>query len=312
MNTTPRVDTATYRRWRDYLEQSTGIALGEEKGYLIETRLAGLLERTGVADFAALLDLIRKDEQRYRQEVIDALTTHETTWFRDESPFAAVADHLLPAFARELAAGERQRLRFWCAACSTGQEPYSLAITLLEYAERHPEFPLDRVSLLATDISTRAVAHARAGVYTDLEISRGLSPQRRERFFDKVGNRWAIKPTVRRLVEYRPYNLMDDLSPLGTFDVIFCRYVAIYFAPPVKRRLLQALRDVLRPGGYLFLGTTESPASPRALDLLPEKLAGAPCFRAGEPTPAAAPEMKGMDPARIAADMARIRELLES
>jgi len=331
MSDVPILDAATYRRWCAYLEEATGIVLGDGKDYMITTRLAGLRERTGAADFAALLELVAAAGDRYRQEVVDALTTNETTWFRDRAPFTALRDHVLPGIGRQFAAGDRHNLRVWCAACSSGQEPYSLAMTVLEHAEAHPGFPLDRVAILATDISRRALAQARTGVYGSLEMSRGLTPTHRERFFDRVGDRWAIRPAVRKLVTYRSFNLLDDPAPLGSFDLIFCRYVAIYFDPEAKARLLRRLRGVLRPGGLLFLGATESLPRHRELALTPVRLAGATCYRAegadrpphdertnrgtsdrpreGKPTDGGTAD-DPMDPARIAAEMDRIRELL--
>lgn len=255
-----RVTPEAFRAIRDQVHTASGIWLGEDKAYLVETRLASILPAVGLADFDALrCALERPGAVALRRTVVEALTTGETSWFRDEHPFRAVVEAVLPGLH-----AEGRRFRFWSAACSTGQEPYSLAIAALEFyaalggAVRCRE----RLEIVGTDLSEGALEVAAAGVYDGLQTSRGLSPARRQRYFLPEGRAWRIAEEVRDLVRFQPVNLLQPLAHLGSFDVVFLRNVTIYFTESTKAAVLQAVTRCLRPGGYLFLGAAESFSPP--------------------------------------------------
>ncbi|KYN26058.1 chemotaxis protein CheR [Vibrio cidicii] len=181
------------------------------------------------------------------------MTTNETLWFRDTYPFTVLAEKLLP----EIAANKRP-IKIWSAASSSGQEPYSMAMTVLETQQRKPGM-LQSVSITATDISASMLDMCRAGIYDNLALGRGLSPERRRTFFEDTGDgRMKVKDNVKRLVNFRPQNLMDSYALLGKFDIIFCRNVLIYFSPDMKSKVLNQMANSLNPGGYLLLGASES------------------------------------------------------
>jgi chemotaxis protein methyltransferase CheR len=240
---------------REFMRQRAGNVLGPDKDYLIDSRLGILADQRGIRDLAALVGLLRTGgEDSLAQDVIDALTTHETSFFRDMNPFDALRDLGLPAL---MDARRRDRsLRVWCAACSTGQEPYSLAMLLREH---HPELLAWDVSILATDVSTHAVAYARDGSYGEAEMRRGLPESFRQAWFRPVdGGRWRIDDRIRRMVTFRVANLLDDPSELGPFDLILMRNVLIYFDETTRARILREVRRVLNPGGLLLLGGSEA------------------------------------------------------
>ncbi|GAK82902.1 chemotaxis protein methyltransferase CheR [Vibrio ponticus] len=243
-----------YRDFSRFLESQCGIVLGDSKQYLVRSRLSPLVVKFKLASISDLLrDVISGRNRELRIAAVDAMTTNETLWFRDGYPFTVLADKILP----ELAANKRP-IKIWSAASSSGQEPYSMAMTILETQQRKPGM-LPSVSITATDISTSMLDMCRAGVYDNLALGRGLSPERRRAFFEDAGDgRMKIKDTAKRLVNFRPQNLMDSYALLGKFDVIFCRNVLIYFSPEMKSKVLNQMANSLNPGGYLLLGASES------------------------------------------------------
>jgi len=248
-----------FRQLRAYIEKNCGIALGDEKTYLIESRLSGILVSSGSASFAELYAKAVGDRTlSLRDKIVDAMTTNETLWFRDEGPFTILDDLLLKDFEAMIVSGKKAKIRIWSAGCSTGQEPYSIAMTLCEYKRKHPSFPLDRVEILASDISPSVLFLAVSGRYDNLSISRGLPEMLRDRYFEFNGKIWILKDVVRKMVTFKKLNLQEDLRHLGPFDAVFCRYVIIYFSTEFKKRLLAQFADLLRPNGYLFLGGAES------------------------------------------------------
>lgn len=237
------------------VEQLCGIALDDSKMYLIRGRLRPLLEEFGFTDIDQLTrDAERPSQTQLRDRLVDALTTNETLFFRDRSPFDALRENILPEL-RKQSAVRRPRLRIWSAACSTGQEPYSIAMTLIDCL---PDLNQWDVSILATDISQDALQRARSGIYASHEIDRGLSHQVRDRFFTRHGDKWAIQPEIRRMVRFEVQNLHRPPVNPGPFDVIFCRNVAIYFKADLRKALFERLTSVLTPDGYLFVGCSES------------------------------------------------------
>ncbi|MEZ9083215.1 protein-glutamate O-methyltransferase [Vibrio harveyi] len=243
-----------YRDFSRFLESQCGIVLGDSKQYLVRSRLSPLVTKFKLASLSDLLrDVVTGRNRELRIAAVDAMTTNETLWFRDTYPFTVLADKLLP----EMAANKRP-IKIWSAASSSGQEPYSMAMTVLETQQRKPGL-LPNVSITATDISSSMLDMCRAGLYDNLALGRGLSPERRRTFFEDAGEgRMKVKDNVKRLVNFRPQNLMDSYALMGKFDIIFCRNVLIYFSPEMKSKVLNQMANSLNPGGYLLLGASES------------------------------------------------------
>jgi chemotaxis protein methyltransferase CheR len=234
-----------------------GILLDESKGYLIESRLAPLAQSVGCKSYSELVQRARiHNDKALINGIIDAITTNETLFFRDGSPFEALKHKALPELL-DVKAGSPfpKRVRVWSAACSTGQEPYSIAITLHDLI---PDIHAWDISILATDISDTAIRQASAGRYTAYEIERGMKAQALAQHFTNEGNYWKVKDEIRSLVSFQRRNLLEPFRDVGHFDVIFCRNVAIYFSPAARGSLFRRLADVLTPEGYLFVGSAES------------------------------------------------------
>lgn len=243
-----------YRDFSRFLESQCGIVLGDSKQYLVRSRLSPLVTKFKLASLSDLLrDVVTGRNRELRVAAVDAMTTNETLWFRDTYPFAVLADKLLP----EIAANKRP-IKIWSAASSSGQEAYSMAMTILETQARKPGM-LPNVSITATDISASMLDMCRTGAYDNLALGRGLSPERRRTFFEDAGDgRMKVNDNVKRMVNFRPQNLMDSYALLGKFDIIFCRNVLIYFSPDMKSKVLNQMANSLNPGGYLLLGASES------------------------------------------------------
>jgi len=237
-----------------FLAERSGLALGPDKTYLVESRLQPIARREGLASLEALLAAIRqRPTGDLARDVLEAMTTNETSFFRDRTPFDQIRDIVLPA----LVAARRQtrRLSIWCAAASTGQEPYSLAMVLKEMG---PELGGCSVEIVATDLNNQVLERARRGVYSQFEVQRGVPSKLLLKYFRQVGTDWEIDPALRAMVRFRPLNLLADFSALGRFDLVLCRNVLIYFDQPTKVRVLQRMAGVTAPDGYLMLGSTES------------------------------------------------------
>lgn len=261
----PALSTANldFEQFRVFLEKACGILLGENKQYLVSSRLNKLMEQNGIKSLGELVQRIQAQPRGgLREQVVDAMTTNETLWFRDTYPFEVMKNKVIPEM---LKASPGQRLRVWSAACSSGQEPYSLSMTFDEFERSNPGQLRMGAQIVATDLSPSMLANCKSGEYDSLAIGRGLSPERLQRFFDsQPGSRWAVKAPIRQRVEFRPFNLLDSYAVLGKFDVVFCRNVLIYFSAEVKKDILKRIHGTLKPGGYLFLGASE------ALNGLPE------------------------------------------
>ena len=244
-----------------YVAEACCIHLGEEKGYLFEARLGSIIAQSGAANVADFVRLARTDPtHRLRDRIVDAMTTHETYWFRDERPWASLRTTLLPALAAQLVSSGRLRIRILCAACSTGQEPYSLAMlidTLFAEGKLGGVRP-EQFEIIGTDVSAGTLMLANNGRYNQIEIVRGLAEHWRQRYFTANGPIWTISEPIRKRVAFKKHNLQDDLKPFGQFDLILCRNVAIYFKADFKARLFERLAAALLPGGHLLLGGSES------------------------------------------------------
>ncbi len=250
------IDARDYAEFARFLSECCGLVLGENRQYLVSSRLSRLLDEFGYKKVEELLRALRQSASpTLKSRVIDAMTTNETSWFRDVFPFEILRQVVLP----ELAAKQKP-IRVWSAACSSGQEPYSIAMVVAEWEATFPP-KTTPVGILATDLSESVLAEARAGIYDGLSIVRGLSPERRQKFFDTVANGHKIKPDIQRRVRFQKLNLMESYAALGKFDIVFCRNVLIYFSAETKRRIFDGIARQLEPGGYLFVGASEAVGS---------------------------------------------------
>ncbi len=244
-----------FELFRELIKKYSGITLGDAKSYLVESRLRPLLKASGSATYKEFYQKTLDRKSGWLEKIIDAMTTNETLWFRDRSPFIILDEVILPELLKSV---KTRKIRFWSAGCSTGQEPYSIAITIFEYCKKHPEATPSRFEILGTDISPSALFTAIAGRYEGLSISRGMDQSLLTRYFDKDGRTYEIKKEVKALVKFKQLNLQDSFALLGRFDVIFCRNVAIYFSDDFKRKLFKKFHQALYPHGYFFLGSAEN------------------------------------------------------
>lgn len=229
----------------------SGLVLGPDKGYLVESRLAPVARQEGFESLDALVASLRTQrDETLMWAVTDALMINETMFFRDKTPFAQFKDDILPALTRS-----RSTVRIWSAACSTGQEPYSLAMLL---DELRPEYPKLKLDICASDISERVLQKAQTGVYSKFEVQRGLPIGRLIRHFEPVEDAWRIKSGLRQAVRWRTFNLLDDPRTLGVFDVVLCCNVLAWFDAPTRKRVLEQIAAVTAPDGFLLLGAAET------------------------------------------------------
>ncbi|WP_158770792.1 protein-glutamate O-methyltransferase CheR [Paraglaciecola sp. L1A13] len=250
------LDDHEYALFCRFLEHRCGIVLGENKQYLVRSRLSPLL---GKFNQKSLSDLIKRTLANHDvtliNAVVNAMTTNETLWFRDSYPFDILQQTLLPQLAKS-----GKKIRIWSAACSSGQEAYSIAMSVFEYQTRNPGALAGGVEIIATDISSEMLSLAEAGQYDNLSLSRGLSSERKARFFDtsSEGNCSVIKQNIRNMVSFKPINLLMPYTNPTRYDVVFCRNVLIYFSATSKVSILQKLAACLQPQGALFVGASES------------------------------------------------------
>ena len=244
-----------YEQFRAFLEKACGIVLGDSKQYLVTSRLAPVLADNKIENLQELIRRMQQVSQRaLREAVVDAMTTNETLWFRDVHPFNILRDRLLP----ELQRSGTGPLRIWSAACSSGQEPYSISMTVEEYRAANMGMLRRPVEIVATDLSRQMLDACKAGEYDQLSLGRGLSKERLSRHFDPVSDqRWRIKRDIAQRVRFQSLNLLDSYLSLGRFDIVFCRNVLIYFSGERKSDILRRIHATLRPGGYLILGASE-------------------------------------------------------
>lgn len=235
------------------LRRRSGLVLTPEKAYLIESRIAPLVRKHGLPNLEAVVLKLRANDERMTRDVVEAMTTNESFFFRDKTPFEQFEKVILPKLLQSRAA--QKRMRIWCAAASTGQEPYSLAMLIKEKAFLLKDWKFE---ILGTDLSTEVLDRAKAGLYSQFEVQRGLPVQLLVKYFTKEGEQFRLKDDIRSMVQYRPTNLLDAFSGFGTFDVIFCRNVLIYFDESTKRGVLERMAQLLPDDGYLLLGAAES------------------------------------------------------
>lgn len=247
---------ADFNRFRDFLEEACGISLGENKQYLVNTRIRRILLEHSIDSLSRLIEQLKFGrDKRLREQVIDAMTTNETFWFRDNYPYEYLKSTILPNLNQS---GDRGEIRIWSAACSSGQEPYSISMIYEEFKRRNAGGGGRPLKMVATDLSSEILAQARSGQYDKLSVMRGLSQDRLSNFFDPIDDvTWKVKPELGARIDFRPINLMDSFGGLGKFDVVFCRNVLIYFTADLKRDILRRIHGTLKPGGLLFLGSSE-------------------------------------------------------
>jgi len=244
----------------NYIYNVSGISIDASKAYLLETRFGKLLDEEGCRSYSEFYHKAKADTHKVlEKKIINAITTNETLFFRDTSPFEVLKHKILPDLIdARTGIGSRPAgadLKIWSSACSTGQEIYSIAIVLKELLGSNSGH---KISLVGTDLSDAAIAQASAGRYNRFEIERGLPQEKLQRYFTPAGGSWKIKDEIRAMASFRRMNLMQPFTGLGKFDIIFCRNVAIYFTLPDRKKLFNKIADILQPDGYLLIGSTES------------------------------------------------------
>ncbi len=248
------MDTANFNQLAAFLKTASGLVLTPDKAYLVTSRLTPVAEQNGFKTIQELISaLTLSRDGRLRQDIIEAMTTNETSFFRDVTPFEKFKAVILP----DLMARRKQKksLRILCAAASSGQEPYSLAMILAEMGAVLGDW---RVEILGVDLDTKILKRAEEALYTQFEVQRGLPVQMLMKYFDRVDQSWKLKPIIRNRVKFKTCNLLEPFTDLGQFDVIFCRNVLIYFDAATKRGVLERLANQITPDGYLVLGGAET------------------------------------------------------
>lgn len=250
------ISNEQYNDFCNFLEQQSGIVLGASKQYLIVSRLSPLVSQFNLSSISELIEkAMNVANRQVRLEVIDAMTTNETLWFRDGYPYEMLKETILPELAKT---HTMSPIKIWSAASSSGQEPYSIAMTCFETNIPRLKTPAG-VQIVGTDISPTMLSLCKQGMYDYIALNRGLSAERKKMFFTKVSEQcMSVNEEIKRLVNFKLFNLLDHYGSMGKFDVIFCRNVLIYFSPQVKSKIINQLAQSLNPNGYLFLGASES------------------------------------------------------
>ena len=242
-----------YEFLRKLLKERSGLDLSADKQYLVESRLIPLARKAGLPGLPELVQKLKGSAEALTAEVVEAMTTNETFFFRDKVPFDHLKATILPELLQARAA--RRSLRIWCAASSTGQEPYSIAMCLKELGAALTGW---RVEIIATDLSQGVLEKSRAGLFSQFEVQRGLPIQLLVKHFAQIGELWQLNADIRAMVQFRQLNLLQDFSHLGVFDIIFCRNVLIYFDQETKTKVFSRLARLIEPDGFLMLGAAET------------------------------------------------------
>jgi chemotaxis protein methyltransferase CheR len=251
--TTTNVSTSDFDYIAQLVRDRSAIVLEPGKEYLVHSRLLPVARQAGLEDISALVAKLRRGDLALTTQVVEAMTTNETSFFRDVHPFETLRNDIIPELLEKRAL--TRTLRIWSAAASTGQEAYTIAMTLREH---FPQLMTWNVSILGTDLSTEVLEKAREGRYAQLEVNRGLPAPMLVRYFDRAGPAWKVKPELQRMVEFRSFNLVKPWAPMPRMDIVFLRNVLIYFDNDTKRDVLSRARAVMAPDGYLFLGAAET------------------------------------------------------
>jgi chemotaxis protein methyltransferase CheR len=276
-----------YEYLRKLLKDQSGLDLSADKQYLIESRLLPLARKCGVSGISDLVQKMKGGSASIVTQVVEAMTTNETFFFRDKVPFDHFREMIVPEIVKARAG--RKSVRIWCAAGSTGQEPYSLAMCLKEMGAALAGW---RIEIIATDLSQEVLEKSKAGIYSQFEVQRGLPIQMLLKYFKQTGEFWQINPDIRAMVQHRQLNLLHDFSRLGTFDVVFCRNVLIYFDQDTKINIFNRLHRLTEPDGFLVLGAAETVVG------LTETFKPCPAhrglYRPNDPRPAKRPSIAAM------------------
>jgi len=247
------VSPQDYEFLRKLLKERSGLDLSVDKQYLVESRLVPLARKVGLTGISELVARLKNGDASLITDVVESMTTNETFFFRDKIPFDHLRDTILPALTQSRAS--RRTLRIWSAACSTGQEPYSIAMCLKERAAMLAGW---RIEIIGTDLSQEVLEKSKAGIYSQFEVQRGLPIQLLVKYFAQIGEMWQLNGDIRGMVQYRQLNLLQDFTSLGKFDVVFCRNVLIYFDQETKAAIFERIARVIEPDGMLMLGAAES------------------------------------------------------
>lgn len=246
------MNIADFDIYKDLLKQKSGLVLTQDKAYLIDSRLNPVAKKWGYENMEAMTRVLRGvPPKELVTDIVEAMTTNETSFFRDTRPFETFKNSVLPYFKEK----GQKKLRIWSAASSSGQEPYSLAMTLKEEAANMPGWSFE---IIATDISHEILDQAREGIYTQFEVQRGLPITHLMKYFTQQGEKWAINPEIKNMVQFKYFNLLDSMASLGQFDVIFCRNVLIYFDQPTKKDIMERASKQLADDGFFILGGAET------------------------------------------------------
>ena len=236
------------------VRERSGLVLGEDKAYLLESRLTPITRKNGMKSLEDLIAAVKtKKDETLIADIVEAMTTNESLFFRDGKPFEQLKDLVLPQLLKSREAS--RRIRIWSAACSSGQEPYSIAILIKEAGAAFANW---KIEIVATDLSMAMLKKAQSGVYSQFEVQRGLPITLLVKYFKQDGDRWEIDPALRSMVSYKPFNLLDSPASLGKFDIVLCRNVLIYFDQDTKRQVLERISTVMTPDGTLYLGGAET------------------------------------------------------
>jgi chemotaxis protein methyltransferase CheR len=251
-----QINQEEYDSFRAFLEQAAGITLGDNKHYLVNSRLNRLM---GQHDITSLGELITKLKSNaipgLKDKIVDAMVTNETMWFRDKIPYELLSNEIFPALAKEV---DSRPIRIWSSACSSGQEPYSLGMLFEEYRKANPSHFSQGLEIVATDISNTVLTQAKAGRYDAMSMARGLADEYKERYFVQDDKLWEVKPEIKKYVQFKELNLLENYTALGKFDIVLCRNVLIYFSSDLKKDIIARISKQLNPQGYLILGSSES------------------------------------------------------
>jgi len=255
-----KITDTEFKLLRDYIEEQCGICLNKEKAYLLENRLSSFIEFYKCRDFSEFYHIVKSGEHKdLKNKLIDAMTTNETLWFRDIHPYSILKEKILPSLAQAIKDGKKNKINIWSAASSTGQEPYSIAITVRDFCMGQNIIRKDMVQIIATDISDSCLAKAKAAKYDSIAMSRGVKPEQLNRYFVLESLNYTLNQEIRDMVKFQKFNLQDNPIILEPhFDLVFMRYVAIYFSEEFKKGLYNRLARVLSPNGFLVIGAVET------------------------------------------------------
>jgi chemotaxis protein methyltransferase CheR len=256
-----KITKTEFQLLRDFIEEQCGICLNEDKIYLLESRLASFTEQYKCRDYSEFYRIVKGGTIKdLKNKLIDAITTNETLWFRDIHPYIILEERILPSFAQAVREGKKDKIRIWSAACSTGQEPYSMAITVHNYCIGQNIISKDMVQIIATDISDKALAKAMAGKYDTMAMSRGVTKDQLNRYFTKDSpTSYTVNKNIKDMVKFQKFNLQDNPVILeSSFDLVFLRYAGIYFNDNFKKDLYSKIARLLSPKGFLVIGSVEN------------------------------------------------------